>query len=231
MTPVHTSAFVGVTLAIGAAAFHGYYPDGPPPGHTGGFGEPTCRVCHFEHALNAPGASLDVEGWPDEIIPDALYRLTVRVGGEGIGAAGFQMSARFASGLRAGSNAGMLKSIDDRTAVRRDARTGIAYAQHVESSIAPSSGDVVEWVVDWVAPSAAEEAILLHVAANAANGDASEFGDRIYALERVINGGKIDGSLRNTPQPQDRFREHRCGAAGGHFCSRSGPCSRRRTRS
>jgi len=34
------------------------FPDGPPPAHTGGFGEPTCRACHFDGDLNAEGGGL-----------------------------------------------------------------------------------------------------------------------------------------------------------------------------
>jgi len=38
--------------------------EGPPPGHTGGFGEPTCQECHSEFDVNASSGALGVEDSP-----------------------------------------------------------------------------------------------------------------------------------------------------------------------
>ena len=42
------------------------------------------------------------------------------------------------------------------------------------------------WVLDWQAPSKKAGAVKINVAANAANGDDSEFGDLIYAHAYIL---------------------------------------------
>ena len=49
--------------------------DGPPIAHTGGFGEPTCRVCHQGQPLNAAGGTLRVEGLPGRYEAGRTYEL------------------------------------------------------------------------------------------------------------------------------------------------------------
>lgn len=52
--------------------------------------------------------------------------------------------------------------------------------QTLEGSI-PSGGSA-EWRVDWVAPGDTVGPVLLHLAANAADGDGTEFGDVVETL-------------------------------------------------
>ncbi len=61
--------------------------DGPPVGHTGGFGEPTCQGCHLGNQLNAPGGMLGVEGIPAAYMPNERYRITIVLQTEDMGAA------------------------------------------------------------------------------------------------------------------------------------------------
>ena len=79
------------------------YPEGPPPAHTGGFGEPTCQACHADNPLNAPGGSLALRGLPAVYAPATAYRVTITLRRPGLGRAGFQLAARFATGDQAGS--------------------------------------------------------------------------------------------------------------------------------
>src|SRR5690606_38889249 len=73
---------VGLPVAVLGVAFAAMtptsYPDRPAPGHTGGFGEPTCLACHFDGDLGPPGGVLEVEGWPEVPEPGAAYELAVR---------------------------------------------------------------------------------------------------------------------------------------------------------
>ena len=163
------------------------YPNGPPPAHTGGFGEPTCQICHAQSAVNAREGWLGVEGVPEVYEPGRTYRLTVSVGRAGLGASGFQMSARYATGPAPGSNAGELTSIDARTEVQRVDSTGVSYAHHREAGSVPLSKDSTGWSIEWTAPHRAGGAIAFDVAANAGDGDASEFGDWIYAERHITN--------------------------------------------
>jgi len=160
------------------------YLDGPPPAHTGGFGEPSCHRCHFDNPVNAPAGELSLVGLPEIYERRRRYRLTVAVARSGMLVSGFQLAARFAEGDRKGQQAGILSPLDDRAAVRRAQPAALDYVQHTEGGTKPSGTDEARWGLEWTAP-ADGGAIMFHVAGNAANGDRSEFGDFVYALERT----------------------------------------------
>lgn len=173
-------AAVAVSAATLTAAFTLHrYPDGPPPGHTGGFGEPTCNACHFDGALNDPAGSAILAGVPAAYVPGATYTITVAVARPGLRAGGFQLAARFVAGDRAGRQAGVLTPVNTRAAVVDDREVGVSYAQHTFEGTEPVAPDTARWRLEWTAP-AAGGAVAFHVAANAADGDASPFGDWIY---------------------------------------------------
>ena len=95
------TAALGVVLAVAAplAAFRGgAYPDAPPLGMTGGFGEPTCVVCHFAPSVPDTTRALVVRGIPGSYLPGSEYELSVELSRPGLARAGFELSARFASG-------------------------------------------------------------------------------------------------------------------------------------
>lgn len=176
--PLRLALTGAVLLLIGLV-----YADGPPPAHTGGFGEPTCLTCHFDGDLNAPGGSLTVDGLPAAYIPGHPYPLTVRLARPDLQRGGFQLTARFADTNRAGQQAGRFTIADERVAADREA--GIAYLRHTPAGTGPAE-DSLRWTFTWTAPDTAAGQVVFHLAANAANGDDSEFGDYIYALEAVI---------------------------------------------
>ncbi len=180
--------WAGLTLAfaLGAAAGATAYSDGPPLAHTGGFGEPTCHRCHFDHPLNADSESLRLDGLPGSYAPGARYTLTIRLADEALRRAGFQMAARFVDGPAAGSQAGELLAPDTNVRVRT-AASGVQYAHHSQAGSQPSTPGVASWSVVWRAPQGGENApVAIHLVANAANGDDSEFGDRVHAVRRMV---------------------------------------------
>jgi hypothetical protein len=167
------------------------YPDRPPPAHTGGFGEPTCRSGHFDAPLNEPGATLELGGLPDAYQPGASYQLTILLSGPGLGSAGFQLSARFSAGSAAGTQAGELRPVDARTTLTTAGSPGVQYLHHTAAGTMPTIADTARWTLEWVAPAegmipAGSDAVAFHLVANAADGDESPFGDLIYAAEREI---------------------------------------------
>lgn len=168
-------------LALAAPLAAGAYLDGPPAARTGGFGEPTCRACHFDGPQDDPSVSLSVRGVPERWIPGEAYALEVILAREGLPAGGFQMAARFASGEAAGRQAGGLAPGSDRVAVVDSA--GILYAQHTFGGTRPTGAGTARWRVEWTAPETPRAPVVFHVAANAANDDASELGDRIATAE------------------------------------------------
>ncbi len=162
-----------VVAAVPAPAF----PDRPAPAHTGGFGEPTCLACHFDGELNPPEGSLVVEGWPTTAAAGRPYALTVRLRSSDMARSGFQLAVRTPDG----DQMGRLVPGDGRSAVVDSG--GVSYLHHTSAGSFPTSAGEAEWRFTWI-PTGGDAR--LHVSANAANGDASNFGDAIYAYSLSV---------------------------------------------
>lgn len=181
------------------------YPDGPPAAHTGGFGEPSCAACHAGNPVDDPDGSLTVEGIPDRYRPGESYSLSITLARPGMETAGFQLSARFAGGEQEGRQAGTLRSAaaDGQASglvqVIEDQDAGIQYAQQTLAGAEQVEDARARWTVEWIAPgdpgtpdapdaatyrAPADHPVVFHIAANAGNGDASEFGD--FVLLRSV---------------------------------------------
>ena len=157
------------------------YVDGPPPAHTGGFGGDTCHACHFENDLDDPSGSLTLRGVPDTFDPSETYRITVSLERPDMGRAGFQLAARVSDGDGAGGQAGALLALEGDARVQVAAGPdGVGYAQHTEPGTDLTGPEAATWTVEWRPPATDAASVAFHVAANAANDDASEFGDFIY---------------------------------------------------
>lgn len=172
--PGAAALLAGALVCSGASATAAWHAEGPPAGHTGGFGEPTCQACHAEYALNPAGATLALEGWPERYEAGRDYVLTVALHSRDMERAGFQLAIRDEEGRQAGRLAG----VDARVAVTDSA--GIAYAQHTAAGSSVEGGQTQYWTLSWTAPLHGRP-LMAHVAANSANGDDSPFGDLIYA--------------------------------------------------
>ncbi len=179
--PVVFAAVLTAALLLAAPLSEAFYLEGPPPAHTGGFGGDTCHTCHFENDLDTPGGSLTVSGVPETFDPSATYRITVALERPDMGRAGFQLAARLSEGDGAGRPAGTLRALggDDRVQAVT-AEDGVIYAQHTEPGTALTGSGTASWIVEWSPPAEATAPVVFHAAANAANDDASEFGDFIY---------------------------------------------------
>ena len=157
---------------------------GPPPGHTGGFGEPTCIECHIGSDLNKPGSTLEVVGIGGSYRPGELYEVTIRIVSYDMRAAGFQAAFRTTKDLNRGKSAGRLRSIDDRVAVVPSESGDVRYVQHTDLGT-PANGARAEWTFEWMAPTHGED-VALHVAANSGNGDNSPLDDLVYTNSITI---------------------------------------------
>jgi hypothetical protein len=169
---------VAVCLCLFLPAFVFFpHPDFPPLAHTGGFGEPTCRECHQGEALNAPGATLRIEGVPQPWRPGRAYRITVTLRRDSLARAGFELAARF---LQDGRSAGILIPYDSLlTAVDRDSSSGVSYAHHTRRGTAIERA-IARWTVLWTAPLSGSGDIAFNVAALSSNDDNSNLGDVVY---------------------------------------------------
>lgn len=156
------------------------YHDGPPPAHTGGFGEPTCRVCHAGAALNDPGGDLVVAGAPTTYESGRTYELEVILRRAGMLRAGFQLAARFqgVGMVPGGAAAGVLAPADDRAAVVPHPASGVPYLGHAAAGTEVRDS-AARWRFRWTAPDVVAP-VVFHIAANAANDDGSPLGDFVY---------------------------------------------------
>jgi hypothetical protein len=205
--------------------------DGPLPGFTGGFGEPTCHACHFD-APEDPGAGeLVLAGVPEAYEPGAEYAVTVTLRDPRLERAGFQLTARFAGeegGPAAGSQAGRLLPPEPRGGSGAEARVEVVehrkppvlYARQTRAGSAPVAGHEAAWTVTWIAPEKPVGPVHFHAAANAANDDDSEFGDVIH---RASARSEPDLAL-SAPDPQvgaSRTSIHGTRSPPAVWCSRS----------
>ena len=161
-------------MALVVTAARAAYDARPPLAHTGGFGEPSCRECHFDGPTRPPSA-LSLGGVPDRYRPGGVYTLEVSIHDTTARIGGFQLAARIAEGPHAGSQAGTLCAADSSVDVVADTATGVQYAFHARVR----SADSLRWQLRWRAPADDLGPVVFHVAANSGNDDDSMFGDVI----------------------------------------------------
>jgi hypothetical protein len=175
-------------LCVAAAAAAATLPrpsvHGPEPGHTGGFGEPTCRACHFDGPETTSDADVAIDGLPTSWTPGTRYPITVVLRGAALRRGGFQLAVRHATGEDAGRQAGVLSGDSGRVSIT--VAGGVSYGHHVRESTAPTAPGVVRWELAWTAPVEGAGLVAFHVAANAANDDDSELGDLIVTAADTI---------------------------------------------
>jgi hypothetical protein len=180
---IGAGAFIASAVALAA------YREGPLPRMTGGFGEMTCRTCHFDNSLNAARGSLAVDGVPATWIAGHDYLITVIVRRPGLSRAGFEMTARVASGPRRGEQAGAFQVPDARLQIVFAPGSPVQYVQHTKAGSQVTAIGEGRWTFRWTAPGDTRERVIFNVAANASNDDASPLGDFIYTLERTSGFG------------------------------------------
>lgn len=170
---ISTIAAAALVTTMRLVASH-EYAEGAPPGFSGGFKEESCHACHFHEELNAAPGSVTITGVPERFTPGQRYTITVTLTRSEMKRAGFQLTARF---KESGAQAGLMTSEGAHVSI--DTQGGIQYAgQKREGAVAESAG-TARWTVMWTAPDPGGP-VVFHVAANAANGNASADGDFIY---------------------------------------------------
>jgi hypothetical protein len=133
------------------------YPDGAPWGHAGAPEGDNCTACHWDHAAEVASPRLAIDGLPDHYAPGVRYELTVRL-----------VDAGPVNGFQLVASEGAFASVSPTTQSQDNA----------VRSTAPAGA----WRVDWISPAHAAP-VHFWLAVNDANGDASEFGDRILLRE------------------------------------------------
>jgi hypothetical protein len=173
--------------------------EGPVPGYTGGFGEPTCTTCHFDSPAEPAEGGLTLEGVPDAFEPGARYEVTIALRDPGLERGGYQLAVRWAEGPSEGRQAGRLAATDGRSEVvlyHKDGKEGeapVLYARQTREGARPEAPGSARWTLLWTAPERPEGAVVFHAAGNAANYDDSELGDVVHTRD-----------VRSRPAARDR---------------------------
>lgn len=157
-------------------------PDHLDGAFTGGFGEETCRSCHFDYDLNMDGGSLTLDGVPKSYEAGKDYEITVTLQSEQLEVGGFQMTARFEDG----SQAGEFSWDGDDLMFTPSVSDEVKYLQHSVSGTQQAEDQTIQWTFTWTAPEEDGEKVILNIAANSGNYDDSSFGDWIYAKEITL---------------------------------------------
>jgi cytochrome c553 len=168
------------TAALAASA-------GPQPASTGApaigaeAAEGTCVQCHNSFVVN-PDADgvLTLEGVPDRYEPGKTYTLTMRLTHKDSTRLrwGFQMTA---IAMKDGAGAGAFVTTDAATTQVLESMSGTrTYIEHSYGGTGIGQGGGLAWSFAWTAPKSDVGAVGFFAAANAANADGSNQGDRIY---------------------------------------------------
>lgn len=167
------ATFIVVPLSLFA------FKEGPYPNVTGGFGEQSCHVCHFDNPVNAPGGTLRLDT-PAKYQAGRAYAITVTLLREDLERGGFEIAARYASGRQRGKQAGSWRLLDQRVQLVPSQNNSITFAQHTLAGSRAAERGTQRWTLEWIAPDSAAAPVQFNVAANASNGDDSPLGDYIY---------------------------------------------------
>ncbi len=153
-------------------------------------GGTTCDTsgCHSSQAPDAELGSVQILGLPAEWTPDAMYNLHVVVQRPTARRFGFQLSAMFSNGQKAGT----LSTTDPLVSIVSGFSLTTPYVgQYAQHNDAPFGTAQWSFSVSWRAPSNSLSGdVTFYVAGNAANGNGANSGDAIYfATQRVPVGG------------------------------------------
>lgn len=178
---------------------------GPDPRHTGAPGDSTCARsgCHTGTALNGgPGrVTLELPGGLT-YVPGQRQRIAVVITGDAAARRyGYQATARLGSNEANGQAGTFTATAPDiilcqdgaeRTATGCRSTAPLEFISHGNSS--NTSG---RFEFDWTSPATDVGPVKIYVAANAANGNGSATGDRIYTTSITLTPAATGG----TPRP------------------------------
>lgn len=189
------SKFIYPILAVAPLALFAFS-TGPQVNRTGGIvGSTDCTACHrtFAPANSDPTGSVKLEGIA-AYQPGVAQAIKVTISHPAGQRWGFQLTARFVTD---GKMAGSFAPADDLTKVICDNGTN-------SGAPGPCTADVFAWIehnnavrttgvttysynVQWTPPATENGDIIFYYAGNAANGDGSLNGDRIYTAQTRIS--------------------------------------------
>jgi hypothetical protein len=177
-----------VLLVLACAASAHAFSGGPPNAHTNAPGELNCTACHTTFALNSGSGGITVDGVPGGWQPLTVYDLTVTVDDPDATRWGYEFTV-----LDTGGNStGTLTLLDtDSQLSTAGPRT---YAKQTFAGTKAGTTGSASWTVRWTSPAAGVGDITVYVAANGANNNGLNSGDRIYATSETWLDGAVSAA-------------------------------------
>jgi hypothetical protein len=166
-------------LSLTAVTVHGYS-DGPPDGHTGGNGEPTCAKsgCHDNAEPNS-GSGRGFVDAPPTYIPGEVVQMTIRID-DLVKRFGFQIKAVDS----AGNSTGTFK-LQQEEFTQMSEKDGTVYIKQTEEGSGTNG-----WPVEWTAPGKGTGTVTIYGAFVGANNDSSPDHDSVYLFQHNITEEK-----------------------------------------
>ncbi len=176
---------------LGAASLAAAYSGGPPNALTNAPGEGNCTACHGTYPLNSGGGSLTVEGLASAFVPGDTYTVTVRLADPAASRWGFELTVLD----EAGNSAGALMPGGAETQVSTGGAFGRTYVKQTATGAYTGTTGEVTWTFQWTAPDAPAGPVTFYFTGNAANGNGSTGGDRIYATSTSLGPVSATGVI------------------------------------
>ncbi len=184
-------------LFAGMAAFANSA--GPQAGLAGVPGEADCTSCHGS-ATGAGKVSISLPAGGSTYTAGQTVKVKVTLEDPAAIRWGFQLTSRKTSA--SSEAAGKLASADGNTQV--ETVGGVDYIFQTAAGTQRNTRTSASWEFNWTAPAAGSGGVTFYVAANAANGNNADTGDRIYkgnlALIEASGGGTATASTHLVPQ-------------------------------
>ena len=155
-------ALLAATLIVASSAYA--YPNGAPWGSANPAVEPNCSSCHFDGEAIVESKALTISGLPQTLTGGKDYEIKLQVNRQ------TDSPANGPTGFLGSASAGAFSTDNpDLEAMGQELR-----------SISPSHAAAAEWKFNWTAPELQSGPVIFHIGVNAANDDASPFGDEIH---------------------------------------------------
>ncbi len=176
------SLLVGGAVLVLASGAYGFS-SGPPDGVAGNPPSANnCTICHVGFPVNSGDGALELVGVPTAPVVGVTYDLIVRLQDLGQARWGFELTVLDANDQPAGE----LIASDPVNTQLSETPGNPTYLKHTSLGTAPGSSGPQEWTFQWLATSS--DPVVFYAAGNAANNDASQFGDYIYTIELASGG-------------------------------------------
>ncbi len=181
MTYVNTALTRAGFLLIAAVSGVFAVSSGAPEGVSGAPGDSSCTSCHGGSVNSGPG-NVRIDFAAGSYTPGQKSRVKVIVEDPNAARWGFQLTARPESNPQ--TKAGVLESSDSQTQVLRQGV--LEWITHTAAGTRRGTRNTVTFEFDWTPASAEAGPVVLYAAANAANGDGTNSGDRIYTTSLTV---------------------------------------------